>query len=438
MAMSHRSFGLLLSASVVSLSTLAAGQPAPEPPASEPPASEPPASEPPAVAPPTEPEPAPPPVAEPPSAPVVEPLMPPSLPPLPPVEAPAATAAQSKPLVGFKKGFFIRSADDDFLLRIGARVQFRMTYEGIADEEDELHAAIQRGRFSLTGHAFTPDLTYKFQAAWDKGKVPALKDYLVDYKIIDEVLHIRAGQYKRPFNREFVSSSGRLALVDRSIAYEASRSGRDIGLTLHNDFTKSPTVEYAIGVYNGGTEKSVYAAPGDATNVPDRVDPALVARLGYNTGKLKGYSQVDFEGGSPRFGIAANVQTRLNADEDGDSYIVVGGDYMFKAHGLSATGGVFGDWEQTGDKYKDQQLRAVSFFLQASYLIADLVAPAVRWGRIMPIGPDNTTQEFLGGVGVYPFKHNVKVSTDAGPIITDTPDGEVVSYEIRTQLQLGF
>jgi hypothetical protein len=168
------------------------------------------------------------------------------------------------------------------------------------------------------------------------------------------------------------------------------------------------------------------------------VDPLVVARVGYNHGKLKGYSQVDMEGGDPRFGIAANAQTRFNADEDADAFIVIGADYAFKAYGLGISGGLFADWAQTGSQYKDQTFQSVGFFHELSFLFDDVIAPAVRYARIMPDGADNDVQEILGGLGVFPFKHNVKVQADAGPIITDTTGEAEIDYAVRTQLQVGF
>ena len=37
------------------------------------------------------------------------------------------------------------------------------------------------------------------------------------------------------------------------------------------------------------------------------MEPQLVARVGYNHGKIKGYSEGDLKGGALRFGLGASV-----------------------------------------------------------------------------------------------------------------------------------
>ena len=455
MTFRRHSLAVALGALALAASSTAVAQPQPpaqppaEPPAAEPPAAQPPGDQPPTEtvdSPPAEPvEPAEPPPAEPAEPPPAEPIMPLTS---PPVEAQSQTApvalesaeeaeeTEEKPLAGYDKGFFLRSADDKFVLKIGARVQPRFTFEGLEGASDEVNFMIRRARITFKGHAFTDDLTYKLQVGWDKGEIPALKDAIADYRLVDGVLQVRVGQYKKPFSRQQINSSGKLELVDRSITDKAYHTGRDIGVTLHNDYEKSPTVEYGVGVYNGSGDKLVFTAPGDGSNVPGFFDPVVVARLGYNHGKLKGYSEVDFEGGEPRFGVAANAQTRLNADESDNAYIVVGGDTILKLYGFALSGAVFAGWAQTGGLYKDQVLESVGFHAQASYLIADMVAPAFRYARVMPEGADNDTQEVLGGIGVYPFKHNFKIQADGGALIHDDPAGSTTDGLVRLQVQL--
>jgi hypothetical protein len=69
-------------------------------------------------------------------------------------------------------------------------------------------------------------------------------------KLADNVW-LRAGQWKRPFSRQQIGSSGRLELTDRSITDKAFGAGRDIGLAVHNNYEKSPDLEWALGVFNG-------------------------------------------------------------------------------------------------------------------------------------------------------------------------------------------
>ena len=45
--------------------------------------------------------------------------------------------------------------------------------------------------------------------------------------------------------------------VDRAIVDKAFGNGRDVGLMLHNNYTKSPTLEWAAGVFNGTGDAAV-------------------------------------------------------------------------------------------------------------------------------------------------------------------------------------
>ena len=162
------------------------------------------------------------------------------VPPMPAVLEAEPEEAPAK--VGYEKGFFIESGDGDHRLAIAARLQARYTYHEVEAGPDTSAFSIERARLKLEGHAFTKDLTYVFQSDFGKGAV-TLKDYYGDYRIAPELLHIRAGQWKRPFSRQQITSSGSQELVDRAITDSAFGAGRDIGIALHNNYEKSPTFE---------------------------------------------------------------------------------------------------------------------------------------------------------------------------------------------------
>jgi hypothetical protein len=97
---------------------------------------------------------------------------------------------------------------------------------------------------------------------------------------------------------------------------------------LHNDYERSPAFEWAVAVMNGTGDKGASAAAswstphdgdgaitsGKFSNVPETFRPQLVLRVGYNHGKLAGYSEGDLEGGPLRFGVAGSVKLTFDAD----------------------------------------------------------------------------------------------------------------------------
>jgi hypothetical protein len=427
--------------------------PAPEtppPPAEPPPAEPPPAEPPPAETPPAETPPAEPPPAEQPPA-EQPPAEPPRAEPPPAPEATAAEKTDAKqeaaeeekdlPVAGYKKGFFIQSPDGKFKLGVGGRVTLRFTYAGLFDESDEFAFSIDKLRLKFKGHLFTEDLTYAIQVAFDKGKIPVMRDGYVDYGAIPGVLHFRAGQFKRPHWRQNIASSTKIAMVDRGLTNKPSGSGRDLGVMIHDNYEKSPVFEYAVGVFNGSGEGSDFDFDdGDQSNVPDRMNPMAVARIGFNAGgKLKGYDEVDWEGGEPRFGMAASTQAKFNGARADDSEIDLGGDLIFKAHGFSLFGGAFVGWEQSEDEsFKHQDYAHYGILAGAGYLIDKRVMPGFQYARLDPQGGGSDEQEFTLGAQMFAYKRVLRTQVD-GSYIRDKEEGETTeSWRVRAQLALAF
>ncbi|MBN1945148.1 MAG: hypothetical protein JW797_05695 [Bradymonadales bacterium] len=352
---------------------------------------------------------------------------------------------------GYQRGFFLRSVDQPFELRIQGRMQGRYTHLLTDGAPDELAFSLPRIRLVLAGHMFTEALRYRFQADFGGGAV-TLKDAFLDYTVVSEWLELRVGQWKRPFSRQQINSSGRLELVDRAITDRFFGAGRDIGLAIHNGYESSPTLEYALGLFNGTGDRSrlsgaVQVDPasgigqivnGSYSNVPDRMHPALVFRVGYNHGGIRGYSEADLEGSAFRFALGASGLVDLDADEDGSSGVMGEVDFVLKASGFASTGGFFLSSTQSGEGFVDQSFDALGFTLQAGYVVAGRIQPVLRYSHIDPDGPDNRQQELLGGLSVYLFGHNVKWQTDGGALVNQVSGGSSTNYLLRSQIQLAF
>jgi hypothetical protein len=360
--------------------------------------------------------------------------------PAPPAPAPA--------LAGYDGGFFIKSDDGNFSLKIGGRGQVRYAYDYLDSGDDRTAFAAERVRVDLSGHVFAKNVKYTIQSDFGKGFV-TLKDLIIDYGVSDG-LWLRAGQFKRPFSRQHITSSGRQELVDRAITDRFFGAGRDVGVAFHNDYTRSPRIEWIAGVFNGTGDRSrlsgdVVVDPVDGTGrvtggglstVPAHMAPAVVGRVGYNHGGIRGYSEADLEGGPLRFAVAGSVLAELDADGDDQSGIRSELDYIVKVHGLSSTGGVYVSTAQDGGTFADQSLHAVGFHLQAGYLLAERYGIAARYAHIFPEGAD-AQQEITVGFSIYQFKHNFKWQTDLGALSGAGLDlGD--HLRLRTQLQLAF
>lgn len=359
-------------------------------------------------------------------------------------QPPAATA-------GWDKGFFVRSQDDRFELKIHGRVQTRFTYEKPEGGDYESAFSIPRARIALQGNAYTPSLKYKLQLDFGKGGA-ALKDFLVDYRIVDGLLYVRAGQWKRPFSRQQLTSSSRQEFVDRASTDKEFDAGRDIGIALHNNYEKSPELEWAVGIFNGTGEKGRFSGgvlvdpatgagsviSGGFSNVPDRFDPELVGRLGYNYGGIKGYSEADLEGGALRFAVAGNAAMSFDANDTNDSRIRTGVDGIVKLHGASLSAALYMAWDQQKEHLKSSTLSRVGMHAQVGYVVAGMFQPVLRYAHIWPDGPDNDTQELLAGLTAYLFGHSVKLQADGGAQLIETSADQLKDWLVRTQVQVSF
>ncbi|KAB2910738.1 MAG: hypothetical protein F9K40_02005 [Kofleriaceae bacterium] len=312
------------------------------------------------------------------------------------VAAPIIDRGDGVAEVGYDKGFFIKSGDGKYELKLTGRIQpfYSGTFnkgEGAADK----HAfEIRRTRLTVDAKVHK-SIGWKLQ--WDFGKgFLTLKDAHFDWKLADEVW-VRVGQWKRPFSRQQINSSGRLELTTRAITDSVFGAERDIGIAIRNDYEKSPNLEWIVGVFNGqgvGSKLSgdVEVDPltgegeitgGGFTNVPSRFKPAFIGRVGLNEGGIKGYQEVDLEGGPLRWGVGASVWLEADRDKDDRANQKVQLDYVVKVSGFSTTGGVYGMSSQQGPKtFSDQGLSHVGFHLQAGYLATPAVQVAARYALV--------------------------------------------------------
>ncbi len=374
---------------------------------------------------------------------------PPVMPEPPPEEAPPPPPADPHAAeLKYDGGFTLASADDKFELKLGLRTQLRFEAVRADVDEAELNArfSLPRIRLQLEGHAYGPKTTYKLEFEMANKGFALIKDAFVDHKLTDKV-HARIGQWKKPFNRQELVSDFGSEFLERSLANELAGAGRDLGVALHNDYEKSPEgLEWAFGVFNAGSDKPTTkttcvpgALPTDPlvcttglpTNVPTDFGPMLVAHVGWNSAKMKGYSEGDLEGGPLRYAVAASYKLNprdLDEDAAGDLQLqhVVALDAMIKVEGLGVSGALI--------LVKDRQADlATGFYGQAGYmLMPKKLLGAVRVSQV-PEG-DEKRMEALGGIDWFWQGHKAKWMLDAGVIHTTGADTNDI--QIRTQIQL--
>ena len=122
--------------------------------------------------------------------------------------------------VGYDKGFYIRSADEQFLMKINGRLAMRYTYYNDQSRNrwtaprqrysDRSGMEIERLRLGFSGHLWGPDLTYRIEIDADTDDEHTWENQYawVAYRFADE-LRVMVGLFKVPFGRQETESSSR-------------------------------------------------------------------------------------------------------------------------------------------------------------------------------------------------------------------------------------
>lgn len=231
----------------------------------------------------------------------------------------------------FGKGVTIESHDGKFKSTIGSRFQFRYTGEDKETGTDTSSFRIRRAKVYASGFAFKPDLEYKIQGNFDSGEDGEfeLEDYYFDWKKWKSA-SFQFGQYKVPFNRQELTSSGKQQFVDRAITNDEFNLSRDLGIMSHG---KMPIFEdrlyYNLGIFNG-------EGPNKSGN--DTSGMLYVTRLNWDILGKYDYSESDIKNSqTPQLvtGVAYAFEDRDvsgTTSRDVDNITVDGG---LKWHGLS-------------------------------------------------------------------------------------------------------
>jgi len=167
------------------------------------------------------------------------------------------------------KGLEIKTADGRFSIITRLRVQFLYDYfrnyaEGNGDVQD---FQLRRARLQFGGTMWSKHNKYKVEFAFsprDSSLQPLTSEVAPNVvqttPLLSWYMHfdylrdatLRVGQYKIPYSRERVISSGNLQMIDRSLANAEFTLDRDIGFDIRSkDFLGLDMFKYYLGVYSG-------------------------------------------------------------------------------------------------------------------------------------------------------------------------------------------
>lgn len=380
--------------------------------------------------------------------------------------------------IGFEPGdgLVIESRDDQFALAIRPRVQLLATLvypeadDGFSGDiyvdagNVDLGFSIRRARVVFGGWFFGRENRFKLELAIspaDMGYTPEtgptrtpLLDWYLEFRHLRE-LEVRVGQYKLPFNRERVISSGDLQMVDRSIVNAELTIDRDLGIDIRSrDFLGAGFLRYYAGLSTG---------EGRDAGFGDDLSFWYFGRVEVlPLGMFDDYTEADLaRTATPRLSIGAayafmHEAPRLRgalgpvADDGGTTdYHTVTADAVFKWAGLSLFAEMI--WRE-GSRNPGTAVDAmgnpepitparngIGWFVQAGYLLPGIdLEFAARYGMLHPLGEATNTSmsergELGGAVSYYFGGHSFKLQLDYFHLWSD---GDFGNNEERIRLQL--
>jgi len=372
-------------------------------------------------------------------------------------------------------GLVIQSKDGDFMIAPRLRVQIRDELE-LADEETTNVFGIRRARLQFKGHVFGKDNKYKTEFAFspkdismDAGvphRSPLLSWYTEHTQL--QNLSLRVGQYKLPYSRQRVVSSGNQEFVDRTLAQGEFNLDRDIGLHVFSkDLFDLDLFRYQTGLSiaegRDSWETEIIAdEAGDAA--PSWQYLGRVEVLPF--GDFKDYSEVDFKRlDKVRLSMGAAYAHTANGAKDrgyqGDTftdggtvtYDNVTADAIMKWAGLTA----FGEFYYRSGERSEGALQPGAATADDIYLPRSGMGGSVQLGYLLPglpVGIGGRYSAFSpasfsssetsvvdeheagGTLGYFIAGHPFKIQADYFRLWSDEEQSK--SDRVRVQMQVAY
>jgi len=309
--------------------------------------------------------------------------------------------------VGYNKGAYIKTPDGRFSLRTNVGLQGQFNYQWLEGQEDKTTFQVKRARLWFTGNAFESWLKYYTQITLEQSV--NLRDAYMEADYYKAAVP-RVGQYKVPFDREFLTSAFNLQLIDRSIANNQFNLGRDIGVQVAG-FPLGDLFEYRVGMFNGSganqdNVNTEYMYVGRAVLTP--FGPYAYSQAALDDPKkpllaigVAGAYMPGLDPGERRILAGVLGSTSVVPVKSDVSELV--GDMAFKLHGFSFEGGYYYRIIDPKAPTRFGSTNAWGYYAQAGYfLIPKKFEVAARYSYMNPDTPtqraNNNQYEVTGGV----------------------------------------
>lgn len=366
-------------------------------------------------------------------------------------------------VVGYNGGFFIKTRDDKFKLKINGRFQpqfFMSTSEddpNTTTDEDGFQQSfrLRRARIWFQGTLWEK-LTLGLMLHSGTGSTNFLPITWISYSFSDAAT-LSAGQVSLPMDRSGEASSGWFNMVEAPLT---ATQTDDSDLTLSRNAFGLP---YDLGVrldgQIGGFFYGVAVGNGaDAWTLNTNNELAFGVRLGYHIlGEVPNTDYMLGGDDKPLLTVAigggwededAQEDTTTEGTFQHDRRISGSADVAFRWKGFSLTSAFYyrrSDYKggtALGDSNNDGTLVDIGYYTDLGYfVIPQKLQVVARASQIFREGPDNNANEFGAGLNWYIYKNNLKWQFDYTNVLDyDNIPGlnNQTIHRFRTQLTAQF
>jgi len=167
-------------------------------------------------------------------------------------EAAAAKAKETSTVSASKEGFFIKSADNAYVLRIGGNIQLdsRWYFDKSSPPGGTSDTFILRKVRPVLEGVFYDKIAFRLMPDFGQGAT-VLQDAYIEYRH-NKYVNIRAGKYKPPIGLERLQADSETEFVERGLPTNLVPN-RDLGIQWAGA-AFSDTLSYQVGVFNGNID----------------------------------------------------------------------------------------------------------------------------------------------------------------------------------------
>jgi len=309
----------------------------------------------------------------------------------------------------------------------------RIQYNNLRGDSYQYHVSsfdIRSIRPYWKGSLIDGKLKYKLLLGFEKNSSDiAVLDACGDYKISD-MLIIRFGQFKVPFDRQFLTPLGAMQFIERGVG-GLKPFKRDRGVTIRGNITKV-FLTYDFGIFNGtGITKNFNAKNISGENKQKHI---FAGRVTINPQGEYGYKlalpdEADEFRTTAGFGFATGQQN--NDTTDAVTYCF---DVAVRNKGFTA---MF-EYQNKHIEFPIKKTTTTGITVQAGYFILPKLEPVGRYSN-QKIKNGTTTNEMTFGFNYYFAKNNAKLQLNYTLLENDyTSDENKRDNKMQLLYQLVF